>query len=92
MDGGDRGWRDSMRPVRLGPFDARLLAFALPAAFFLRWWTVSLVVLAWFAFRAAEARGYRAPAAVRALRAAAAGGRRAVHCRRMRRALDYGRG
>ncbi len=92
MDGGGHGWRDSMRPVRLGPFDARLLAFALPAAFFLRWWTVSIVVLAWLAFRAVEARGYRPPAAVRALRAVMAGGRRAVHRRRLRRALDYGRG
>lgn len=89
MDGGD--WRDSMRPVRLGPFDARLLAFALPAAFFLRWWTVLTVFLAWLAFRAVEVRGYRPPAAVRALRAATAGPRRAMHRRRLRRAHDYGR-
>lgn len=91
MDGEERSWRDAMRPVRLGPFDARLLAFALPAAFFPGWWTISAAVLAWLAFRAAEARGYRVPAAVRALRAAMAGGRRAVHRRRLRRALDYGR-
>ena len=87
----DRSWRDAMRPVRLGPFDARLLAFALPAAFFPRLWTLAAVLLAWLAFRAVEARGYRPPAAVRAVRAAMAGKRRAVQRRRLRRALDYGR-
>jgi len=92
MDMEDRSWRDGMRPVRLGPFDARLLAFALPAAFYPRLWTLAAVLLAWAAFRAVEARGYRPPAAIRAIRAAMAGGRRAVQRKRLRRALDYGRG
>lgn len=87
----DRSWRDGMRPVRLGPFDARLLAFALPAAFFPRLWTLAAVLLAWAAFRAVEARGYRPPAAIRAIRAAMAGERRAVQRKRLRTALDYGR-
>ena len=92
MDGEDYAWRDSMRPVRLGPFDARLLLFAVVAVFVPSWWTGGAVLLAWLAFRAAEARGYRPPAAVRAMRAAMAGKRRALHRRRMRRFMDYGRG
>ena len=79
-----------MRPVRLGPFDARLLALALPAAFVPRWWSLAAVFLAWLAFRAAEARGCRPPAALRALRASMAGRRRARY--RLRQALDHGRG
>lgn len=87
----DQPWRDSMRPVRLGPFDARLLLFVVPATFFPSWWTAGAVILAWLAFRGVEARGYRPPAAVRAARRALAGERRALHRRRMRKALDYGR-
>ncbi len=92
MEGEGWAWRDSMRPVRLGPFDARLLPLAVAAVFVPGWWTGGAVLLAWLAFRAAEARGYRPPAAVRAMRAALAGKRRALHRRRMRRFLDYGRG
>ena len=84
-------WRDSMRPVRLGPFDARLLLFVLPVTFFPSWWTAGAVLLAWLSFRAVEARGYRPAAALRAVRRTFAGERCALYRRRLRGAVDYGR-
>ena len=83
-------WRDSMRPVRAWVFDARLLILALPWLFLPTWWTTALVVTAMLACRAAEARGYRLATAVRALRAASAGRRRALHAARLRRFTDFG--
>ncbi len=83
-------WRDSMRPVRAWVFDARLLILALPWLFLPTWWTTAIVVAAMLACRAAEARGYRLAAAVRALRALSAGRRRALHAARLRRFTDFG--
>ena len=83
-------WRDSMRPVRAWAFDARLLILALPWLFLPTWWTTALVVAAMLICRAAEARGYRFWAAVRALRAVSAGRRRALHAARLRRFTDFG--
>ena len=83
-------WRDSMRPVRAWVFDARLLILAVPWLFLPTWWTTAAVVAAMLACRAAEARGYRFRAAVRALRALSAGRRRALHASRLRRFTDFG--
>jgi len=83
-------WRDSMRPVRFYVFDARLLILALPWLFLPNWWTTTVVVAAMLACRAAEARGYRLRAAVRALRSLSAGRRRALHAARLRRFTDFG--
>ena len=83
-------WRDSMRPVRAWVFDARLLILALPWLFLPTWWTTAIVVAAMLACRAAEARGYRFWAAVRALRAVSAGRRRALHAARLHRFTDFG--
>ena len=83
-------WRDSMRPVRFYVFDARLLLLAIPWLFLPTWWTTAIVAAAMLACRAAEARGYRVPAALRALRAKAAGRRRALHVARLHRFTDFG--
>jgi len=83
-------WRDSMRPVRFYVFDARLLILALPWLFLPNWWTTALVAAAMLACRAAEARGYRLRAAVRAIRSLSAGRRRALHAARLRRFTDFG--
>ena len=83
-------WRDSMRPVRFYVFDARLLLLAVPWLFLPTWWTTAAVAGAMLACRAAEARGYRFRAAVRALRAFCAGRRRALHAARPRRFTDFG--
>ena len=96
MDGSDGlgssavAWRDSMRPVRAWLFDARLLILALPWLFLPTWWTTALVAAAMLACRAAEARGYRLTAAVRALRSLSAGRRRALHAARLRCFTDFG--
>ncbi len=91
MDPREVPWRDTMRPVRLYVFDARLLLLAVPWLFFPSWWTSAAVILAALACRAAEARGYRFRAAVRALRALSAGRRRALHAARYGRFRDFGR-
>ena len=83
-------WRDTMRPVRFYVFDARLLMLAAPWLFYPTWWTTALVLAAMLSCRAAEARGYRFRAALRALRARAAGRRRALHAARVRRFTDFG--
>ncbi len=83
-------WRDSMRPVRAWVFDARLLILALPWLFLPNWWTTAIVAAAMLACRAAEARGYRLAAAVRALRALSAGRRRALYAARLHRFTDFG--
>lgn len=79
-----------MRPVRFYIFDARLLLLAAPWLFLPTWWTTAAVLAAALACRAAEARGYRVPAALRALRAHSAGRRPALHAARLRRFVDFG--
>ena len=83
-------WRDTMRPVRFYVFDARLLLLATPWLFLPSWWMTAAVVAAVLACRAAEARGYRLGAALRALRALSAGRRRALHAAHLRRFTDFG--
>ena len=90
MDPGQTAWRDSMRPVRFYVFDARLLLLAAPWLFLPDWWTTGIVAAAALACRAAEARGYRLRAAVRAIRSLSAGRRRALHAARLRRFTDFG--
>lgn len=86
----DIAWRDTMRPVRVYGFDARLLLLAAIWLFFPTWWTTALLAAAFLALRIAESRGYRLPAAIRAVRAAAAGRRRALYASRERRFVDFG--
>ena len=83
-------WRDTARPVRLYGFDARLVLFLTVWVFFPGWWTSALVAAAVFGFWTAERRGYRFGAALRGLRARAAGPRRALHAMRPRRFVDFG--
>ena len=90
MDASEVAWRDSMRPVRFYVFDARLLILLAPWLFLPTWWTTGIVVAAMLTCRAAEARGYRFRAALRALRALSAGRRRALHAGRLRRFTDFG--
>ena len=90
MDPREVPWRDTMRPVRFYLFDARLLVLAVPWLFLPTWWTTAAVIAAALACRAAEARGYRFRAALRALRAASAGRRRALHAGRLGRFVDFG--
>ena len=90
MDASEVAWRDSMRPVRFYVFDARLLILLAPWLFLPTWWTTAIAVAAMLACRAAEARGYRFRAALRALRALSAGRRRALHAACLRRFTDFG--
>lgn len=83
-------WRDTMQPVRLFVFDARLLVFLAVWVLWPTWWTTGALVLALVAFRVAEAGGYRLRAALCGLRARSAGRRRALHARRYARLVDYG--
>ena len=83
-------WRDSARPVRFYMFDARLLALVTLWIFWPSLATTALVAVALAGFRIAEARGYRLEAALRALRAACAGRRRALAPGRSRRFADLG--
>ena len=89
MDGELR-WRDTMRPVRIYGFDARLLAAAGLWVLWPAWWTTALLVCGVIGLRIAEARGYRLPAAVRAVRAWLARGRAAQYAYRQRRFVDFG--
>ncbi len=86
----DAPWRDTMRPVRFYFIDARLLALLTVWLFVPAWWTTAAVLLAAAALRVAEARGYRLHAALRALRARAAGERPALHGGPARRFVDFG--
>ena len=90
MDGRQAPWRDTMRPVRFYFVDARLLVLLTVWLFVPAWWTTAAAVLAVAALRVAEARGYRLHAALRAVRAQAAGRRPALHARRVRRFVDFG--
>ena len=90
MDARQVPWRDTMRPVRFYVFDARLLVLAVPWLFLPTWWTTAAVIAAALACRAAEARGYRFRAALRALRAVSAGKRPALHAGRLGRFRDFG--
>ena len=83
-------WRDTLRPVRFYMIDARLLSLLTIWLFLPTWWTTASVVLAIVVFRAAEARGYRFGAALRAVRARIAGRRPALHAGRERRFVDFG--
>ena len=90
MDPSEVAWRDTMRPVRFYMIDARLLVLLTVWLFVPAWWTTAAVLLAIAAFRIAEARGYRFRAGLRALRAASACRRRALHAARLRRFVDFG--
>lgn len=83
-------WRDTMRPVRFYAFDARLLLLVGAWVLLPSWWTTGALLAAAVALRVAEARGYRLEAALRFLRARAAGRRPALHAYRSRRLVDFG--
>ena len=81
-------WRDSARPVRLGPFDVRLALLFFAWMFVPTLETTGLLVAVFIAFRVAEAWGYRLRPAVRRLRAASCGRRRALYLDGYRRFSD----
>ena len=83
-------WRDTMRPVRFYVFDARLLGLVTAWIFHPRLWTTTVLLAAAIALRIAEARGYRLPAALRAVRVRTAGRRSALAGWRERRFVDFG--
>ena len=83
-------WRDTMRPVRIYGFDARLLALLALWVLWPAWWTTGVLMAAVLGLRFAEVRGYRLTAALRALRARAAGSRPALYAERERRFVDFG--
>ncbi len=85
---GDVVWRDSARPVRIGPFDARLAVLVFFLLLKPGLVTLFLLLGTSVAFRVAEARGYRLRAAVRRIRALLAGRRRALHLDGYRRLAD----
>jgi len=85
---GEVVWRDSARPVRIGPFDARLAVLVLFLLLKPGLATLGMLLTAAVAFRVAEARGYRLRAAIRRMRALLAGRRRALHLDRYRRFAD----
>ncbi len=83
-------WRDSMRPVKLAVFDARIFTcffvwFLVPAkaVFF-------AVVIAVLFLIGASRKGYTPEAARRAIRCVLAGRRYACFHSRYRRRVDYG--
>ena len=79
-----------MRPVRIYAFDARLLLLLGFWVLWPAWSTTALLAGAAIGLRIAEARGYRLPAALRAVRAWAAGSRPALYASRERRFVDFG--
>ena len=81
-------WRDSARPLRLGPFDVRLVLLAFAWMFVPTLETTGILVAVFVGFRVAEARGYRLRPAVRRLRAATCGRRRALYHDGYRRFAD----
>ena len=83
-------WRDTMRPVRIYFFDARLLCLLGLWVLWPSWWTTGALIGAAVALRIAEARGYRLAAALRAVRAWSAGSRPALYASRERRFVDFG--
>lgn len=61
-------WRETARPLRIGPFSAHA---ALPALLFIlhmRMWTFVTLVVVMFALKALEGRGYTLPVAMQALK------------------------
>ncbi len=61
-------WRNSMRTVRFGPFDARA-AMPLPLLLvYFRWSTVILTIVTLMTFRYLERKGLTFPSALRNLR------------------------
>lgn len=66
-------WRDTMRTLRLGPFDARLLGFILLFLVHMAMWTAGLAAGAILAFWLMERRGYVLPIALRKIRSWLAG-------------------
>ncbi len=83
-------WRDTMRPVRIYMFDARVLLALGLWVLWPSWWTTGVLAGAAVGLRIAEARGYRLPAALRAVRSRAAGRRFGLHASRSRWFVDFG--
>ncbi len=61
-------WRNSMRVVRFGPFDARAAAPLPLLLVYARWSTLSLMIGSLVLFRFLENKGLTVPAAVRTFR------------------------
>ena len=91
MDPSEVPWRDTMRPVRFYMIDARLLVLLTVWLFLARPGgrrRLSCWRLRRFASPRRGATVFRA--GLRALRAASAGRRRALHAARLRRFVDFG--
>lgn len=62
-------WRNSMRPVRFGPFDARAAIMIPVLIFYARLSTLILTIIVMAFFRYLEQKGLTFPAALRNFRA-----------------------
>lgn len=83
-------WRDTMRTIRFLGFDARV-AFLIPVwLVYLRWSTIILSFMVFYAFKALENRGLTFPAALRSLRGWMTGRDRPAVIGRSHKFVDYG--
>ncbi len=79
-------WRDTMLPVRLGPFDGRVLVTSVIWLAHMRWLTFYVALAGALVFSALEWLGLSLPALVRTLRRLVVGRTRpAVPYRKKRR-------
>ncbi len=79
-------WRDTMLPVRLGAFDARVLVTSVIWLAHMRWWTFYVALAGALVFSALEWLGLSLPALLRTLRRLIVGQTRpAVPYRKKRR-------
>lgn len=61
-------WRDSMRTIRFLGFDARVAVLVPVWLLYLRWSTIIMSFLVFYAFKFLENKGLTFPAALRAFR------------------------
>lgn len=74
-------WRDSGRPIRLGPVDWRAVLPLLLFFLHIRWWTFYTALVAMGVFAILERYGFTVPVALRTARVAISG--------RLKRALPW---
>lgn len=85
-------WRETYKPARFGPLDARAGLPLLVTLVHFRWYTVAATVLIMLLFWMLERRGLSVPSAFRAFRAWVIGDMRpAKRFQKTRRGIDYER-
>lgn len=84
-------WRQTFKQPKMGPLDYRMVFFIIPFLFYIRLWTLGVLVIVLLVFFILQQKRIEPDNVLRWVRASVAGRKRSPHGRgRLRAAVDYG--